>query len=114
MDFDSFGETSLTRAQVEKLAGPVVLQFGASWCGICRAFAPQFENVLRDFPQVRHVFVEDGPGRPLGRSFHVKLWPTFVFLRDGKVVQQSVRPSAETVREGFLAITQEEAGTATQ
>ena len=33
-------------------------------------------------PEVRHLKVEDGPGRPLGRSFRVKLWPTLVFLQD--------------------------------
>jgi thioredoxin 1 len=35
---------------------------------------------------VRHVKVEDGSGRRLGRSFGVKLWPTLVFLRDGREV----------------------------
>jgi hypothetical protein len=28
------------------------------------------------------VKVDDGPDRPLGRSFQVRLWPSFVFLRD--------------------------------
>jgi thioredoxin 1 len=42
---------------------------------------------------VRHLQVEDGPGRPLGRSFRVKLWPTLVFLKDGQEVARVVRPS---------------------
>ena len=41
---------------------------------------------------VPHVKVEDGPGRRLGRSFGVKLWPTLVFLRDGVEVEKLVRP----------------------
>ena len=40
-----------------------------------------------------HVKVEDGPGLPLGRSFKVKLWPTLVFLHDGREVARLVRPS---------------------
>jgi thioredoxin 1 len=48
--------------------------------------------------------VEDGKGKPLGRSFQVKLWPTLVFMRDGKVVQQTARPSLKEVREGLDAI----------
>jgi thioredoxin 1 len=44
---------------------------------------------------VRHVKVEDGSGRPLGRSFTVKLWPTLVFLRDGLEVVKLVRPQDE-------------------
>jgi thioredoxin 1 len=36
--------------------------------------------------------VEDGSGRPLGRSFGVKLWPTLIFLADGREVARLVRP----------------------
>jgi thioredoxin 1 len=60
---------------------------------------------LRQFPQVRHVWVEDGKGKPLGRSFRVKLWPTLVFMRDGQVVKQAARPDLPEVREGLEAIT---------
>ena len=61
--------------------------------------------LLRQYPAVRHVQVEDGKGRPLGRSFRVKLWPTLVFLRDGRVVRQVARPSAAEVEEGLKALT---------
>ncbi len=44
-------------------------------------------------PQVLHIKVEDGPGRRLGRSFSVKLWPTLIFLRDGREVERLVRPT---------------------
>jgi thioredoxin 1 len=59
---------------------------------------------LRQFPQVRHIWVEDGKGRPLGRSFRVKLWPTLVFMRDGQVVKQVARPDPEEVRAGLESI----------
>ncbi|MGL4693346.1 MAG: thioredoxin family protein, partial [Stenotrophomonas maltophilia] len=39
-----------------------------------------------------HVKVEDGKGRPLGRSFAVKLWPTVILLRDGQEIARAVRP----------------------
>jgi thioredoxin 1 len=51
------------------------------------------------------VKVEDGKGKPLGRSFRVELWPTFVFLRDGQMIRQAVRPSTGELREGLEAIT---------
>jgi thioredoxin 1 len=41
---------------------------------------------------VQHIKVEDGPGRKLGRSFKVKLWPTVVVLKDGQEVARVVRP----------------------
>jgi len=40
-----------------------------------------------------HNKVEDGPGRRLGRSYRVKLWPTLIFLRDGQEVERLVRPT---------------------
>ena len=60
--------------------------------------------LLRQFPQVRHVKIEDGRGRPLGRSFRVKLWPTLVFRRDGQTLRQVARPDPEEVREGLEAL----------
>lgn len=82
------------RADVAALAGPVVLDFGTDWCGHCRAAQPLVERALADYPGVRHLKVEDGPGRPLGRSFRVKLWPTLVFLRDGVELARVVRPTS--------------------
>jgi thioredoxin 1 len=52
-------------------------------------------------PEVRHFKVEDGPGRPLGRSFQVRMWPSFVFLRDGRAVAQLARPSHDQLAEAF-------------
>jgi thioredoxin 1 len=94
-----------TREEIERLPGLVLLEFGAAWCSYCRALAPQVAALLQQYPQVRHVWVEDGPGKPLGRSFRVKLWPTLVFLRDGQVVRQLVRPTPAEVQEAFAAVT---------
>ena len=91
------GETGIhepTREAIDGMPGPVLLEFGAHWCGYCRALAPQVQTLLERFPGVQHIKVEDGPGQPLGRSFGVKLWPTFVFLRDGRALATAVRPQA--------------------
>ena len=89
----TFTPETLTRADVDASRGPLVLEFGTSWCGWCRGAQPHvraaFEQAGANVP---HVKVEDGPGRRLGRSFGVKLWPTLVFLRDGVEVEKLVRP----------------------
>jgi thioredoxin 1 len=93
-----------TRAEVDQLPGPVVVEFGTGWCGYCQAAQPHLAAALARYPQVRHLKVEDGKGRPLGRSFAVKLWPTFVFMHDGKVMHKAVRPEPEEILEGLRSI----------
>jgi thioredoxin 1 len=95
-----------TREEVDRIPGPVVLEFGTEWCGFCQALRPHLASLLARYPQVRHIRVEDGRGKPLGRSFRVKLWPTLVFLRSGQVVAQAVRPDPDEVAQGLKAITE--------
>ena len=90
--------------ELASTAGPVLLEFGTAWCGFCRALAPRVAALLEKHPEVRHIKVEDGPGRPLGRSFRVKLWPNLVFLRDGQLVRQLARPGYESLEEAFRAL----------
>jgi thioredoxin 1 len=90
------------RTAIDALPGTVALEFGTDWCGHCRAAIPHIGAALAERPAVRHIKVEDGPGRPLGRSFRVKLWPTLVVLQDGKEVARVVRPlDAAEVREAL-------------
>jgi thioredoxin 1 len=81
-----------TRAEIDSLPGACVLELGTPWCGHCRAAQPIVALALAAHPDVRHLRIEDGSGRPLGRSFGVKLWPTLIFLRDGQEVARVVRP----------------------
>jgi thioredoxin 1 len=93
-----------TRDEVNAMPGPVLVEFGANWCPHCQALQPDLRTALGQHPEVRHIKVADGKGKPLGRSFRVKLWPNLVFLRDGQVVKQFARPSPSEVAEGLAAI----------
>jgi thioredoxin 1 len=90
-----------TRVEVDGWTGPVLLEFGASWCGYCQSLAPGLAALLRRYPAVRHVMIEDGKGKPLGRSFRVKTWPTLVFRQDGRTIKQVARPSLGEVQEAI-------------
>ena len=94
-----------SRAEVDGLAGATVLDFGTNWCGWCRGAQPLIAEALDGQGELRHLKVEDGPGRPLGRSFGVKLWPTLVFLKDGQEAARVVRPgSAQEVRDALAKL----------
>jgi thioredoxin 1 len=94
-------EHAPSREEVDSTSGLMLLEFGTDWCPICRALRPYVEDLVARHPRVRHVKVEDGPGRKLGRSYGVRLWPNLVFLRDGAVVRQLARPTAAELRQAF-------------
>jgi thioredoxin 1 len=81
-----------TREEVNISTGPLVLEFGTSWCGHCKSAQPLADEALSKYPEILHLQIEDGSGRSLGRSFGVKLWPTFIFIKDGKEISRVVRP----------------------
>jgi thioredoxin 1 len=90
---DVYAAIEPIRAEIEALEGPTLIEFGSPSCGYCRAAQPLFASALSDHPRVRHIKIEDASGRRLGRSFGVKLWPTLIFLKDGKESARLVRPT---------------------
>ena len=88
-----YSEDQPKRAEVDALAGPVLLDFGNNWCGHCRRAQPLIAAAMAGHPGVRHIKVADSSARRLGRSFLVKLWPTLIFLKDGREAARLVRPA---------------------
>lgn len=89
----TYSDEAPAREQVDALTGPTLLEFGNNWCGWCRRAQPLIREAMAGHESVRHIKVADASGRRLGRSFGVKLWPTLVFLKDGKEVARAVRPA---------------------
>ncbi|MGE8319601.1 MAG: thioredoxin family protein [Comamonas sp.] len=92
-----------TRASVEQRGGLAVLEFGTPWCPHCTGAQPLIEQALAGRADIAHFKVEDGPGKPLGRSYRVKLWPTLIALRDGQEVARVVRPTSPATLTELLA-----------
>jgi thioredoxin 1 len=93
------------RAEVDVLPGPTLLEFGSAWCGHCRRAQPLIDEALANHAGVRHIKIADASGRPLGRSFGVTLWPTLVFLKDGREISRLVRPvNTEPIRKALAGI----------
>jgi thioredoxin 1 len=94
-----------SREAVDAMPGSVLLEFGTGWCGYCQGAQSSIRAALADVSDIEHIKVEDGPGRPLGRSFKVKLWPTLIAMKDGAEVARVVRPErADEIREVLNAL----------
>jgi len=107
-----YADKEPTRAEIDAMHEPLVLEFGTPWCGYCRAAQPLLEAALGEFPDIRHIKIEDGKGKRLGRSFGIKLWPTLVVMRGGEEIERLVRPDdieamQAAVRKAYAAVRQE-------
>ena len=100
-----YAQTEPKRQEVDALPGATLVEFGSPGCGWCRRAQPLIAQALGAHPGVRHLKIADASGKRLGRSYGVKLWPTLVFLRDGKETARLVRPdkSAE-IRDALAKI----------
>jgi thioredoxin 1 len=102
---EPYCDTEPSRESVDADKGLLVIEFGAPWCGHCQRAQPLIREVLGATSGLRHLQIEDGRGKPLGRSFRVSLWPTLVFLQDGRELARVVRPAtAEPLRQALATL----------
>ena len=79
----------------------VVIDFSATWCGPCKAIAPLFQELSQAYNNNKVVFVkidvDDNP--ETAAKYNVSAMPTFVFLKQGQVVDRLMGANPERLQE---------------
>lgn len=77
-----------------------VIDFTAKWCGPCKMIAPLFDEMSEEFSDsciFIKVDVDEGP--EISAAYNVMSMPTFLFIKNGKVVDRFSGASVEKLRQ---------------
>ncbi|HEX8190617.1 MAG TPA: thioredoxin [Pyrinomonadaceae bacterium] len=79
---------------------PVVLDFWAEWCPPCRALAPTFEELAKQYEgRVRFLKLNVDENQQVPQRFGIKGIPTLVFFDGGREVERVVGASSKSALE---------------
>jgi thioredoxin len=76
----------MVKNAIESKDGILLIDFWAAWCGPCRAFAPIYERVAEDHPDITFGKVDTQAEQMLAASFGIRSIPTLMAFRDGILV----------------------------
>ncbi len=69
---------------------PVLVDFWAAWCGPCQMVGPLVEQLSEEMSGIKFVKVNIDEEPELAGRYQVESIPTFLLIKDGKVVKREV------------------------
>ncbi|KAG8373240.1 hypothetical protein BUALT_Bualt11G0003100 [Buddleja alternifolia] len=79
----------------------IVVDFTASWCGPCRFIAPFFAELAKKLPNVTFLKVDVDELKSVASDWAVEAMPTFVLLKDGKILERVVGAKKEELQQAI-------------
>jgi len=64
----------------------VIVDYWAPWCGPCRSFAPTYEKVSEEFPDVVFAKVNTEDEQEIAAQFGIRSIPTLMIFRDQVII----------------------------
>ena len=79
------------QAEVTSSAEPVLVDFGAEWCGPCRALAPIVEELAQEYDgRLKVGTVDIDNAKTVAQEFQIMSVPTIIFFKGGQPVDKVV------------------------
>ncbi|KAL7262644.1 hypothetical protein ACSBR1_000913 [Camellia fascicularis] len=68
----------------------MVVDFSASWCGLCKLMEPAIHKMVAKFIDVKFLKIDVDELSDVAEEFGVEVMPTFVLVKQGKEVDRVV------------------------
>jgi len=80
----------------------VIVDYWAPWCAPCRSFAPTFEKVSEDYPDVTFVKVNTEVEQEIAGHFNIRSIPTLMVFREKIIVYSEAGALPESALRALL------------
>ena len=81
----------------------VVIDFTASWCGPCKMIAPAYEELSGEYTDSVFCKIDVDEVPEIAQRYEVMAMPTFLFLKNGEVVDRFSGASVEKLRDTIIS-----------